>query len=576
MIDARSSKKGHRLGKMIGAKSCRGVHRPRICKTGGRLLATATVCIMAGAGFWSAWRIPQAWATPQVPSLPAVPHRRHGSFGGHAEGPRGSPALVGRTARPPNLHLEGHEEKSLKDNQVFAASYIAYASCYLARNNAAVAKAPLLATLGMGASIALWGTQAAMSATTALGMLDGVFLLAYTCGSFVVPAAIDLDEKSPWDVVWLALAVTGLAQLGLWWSWSSLLAPHFALPEFMAVCACCLVNGAAQSVLYPACKQVLADRFGSKGIVLGTWNTCYYLGGAVSTLCAAAFCDTLGWSAAYVGPSLLLLAIAGIGRSVASWPPPSRSEYVSSPEKTKSDGADVETADGTWTRTWRLIWPEYTELRYVALQYFVVKLVRYAFGLWLPLLLAAAWDVQDGGGLVGVGATAAIFELGSMFGSIALGSLVEWVGLGAMPLVVVGTTGAMAILLALVPYVLGASAGSSLGTWALLLLLGLSTGGGETLLGSISPIFYAKEAESQGSAYSTTVASAVASVNGYGSLGTVFAAVGLPLLSAGNDAMGLAGAFQTLAPFALVATCTALLQMRGGRIRPRISVERQH
>eukprot|EP00419_Tripos_fusus_P001081 CAMPEP_0172682516 /NCGR_PEP_ID=MMETSP1074-20121228/18222_1 /TAXON_ID=2916 /ORGANISM="Ceratium fusus, Strain PA161109" /LENGTH=524 /DNA_ID=CAMNT_0013501213 /DNA_START=167 /DNA_END=1741 /DNA_ORIENTATION=- len=499
----------------------------------------------------------QAWATRQRPSMNAAAHRRHGSSTKmvapfqNIAGPRFSRAAISQIA--------AHADSSNQDNRVFFTSYIAYASCYLARNNAAVAKAPLLGALGIGASMALFGTSDAMSATTALGILDGAFLLAYTLGSFIVPAAIDLDKRSPWEVMWIFLAIAGLAQLGLWWGWSFLLVPHFALSEFSFVCTCCLINGAAQSVLYPACKQALADTFGANGTVLGAWNTCFYLGGAVSTLIAATLCDMWGWSAAFLGSSLLLFAIVGVGLVVASWLPPLPIRNVRNSEKTSSGSAGGGTSDRTWRRMQRLIWPEDEELRRVAFNYFVVKLVRYVFGLWLPLLLAATWDVQNGGSLLGVGATAAIFEMGSVLGSVAIGYLVEQVGLDALPMLVVGATAALSFLLRLVPDVLVGNAENSLGTWSLLLLLGLFTGGGETLLGSISPIFYAQKAEGEGSTKS--VASAVASINGYGSLGTVFAAVALPLLANGSDAMGLANAFQSLSPLALVATCIGLLQI---------------
>jgi len=221
----------------------------------------------------------------------------------------------------------------------------------------------------------------------ALGCLDATFLLAYTIGSFVVPAAVDLDRKDPWQIVWSALTLTGAVQLGLWMTWTSVSEVGFSWPLVFAAGMCCAVNGLAQSILYPACKQLMANEFGARGIVLGFWNTCYYLGGACSTLAAAATCDLLGWQAAYLVPGIFLLGGAFAGNQAVR---SGLNKDSTSSSRAEADEGVSKKASSSAARLSDLLWPPDLRLRFVAVQYFVVKLVRYAIGLWLPLLLATS------------------------------------------------------------------------------------------------------------------------------------------------------------------------------------------
>eukprot|EP00425_Heterocapsa_triquetra_P003406 CAMPEP_0195060626 /NCGR_PEP_ID=MMETSP0448-20130528/7840_1 /TAXON_ID=66468 /ORGANISM="Heterocapsa triquestra, Strain CCMP 448" /LENGTH=332 /DNA_ID=CAMNT_0040091073 /DNA_START=89 /DNA_END=1084 /DNA_ORIENTATION=+ len=137
--------------------------------------------------------------------------------------------------------------RELADWQVFAGSYLAYASCYLARNNAAIAKIPLMTILGTG-HVMLWGSGSSafsIATTAAFGVLDATFLMCYTVGSFVMPAALDLDSMDHWQVVWCALAVTGVSQLALFGAWS-LLTTGFNASRFLLALGCCVLNGTAQ------------------------------------------------------------------------------------------------------------------------------------------------------------------------------------------------------------------------------------------------------------------------------------------------------------------------------------------
>lgn len=435
---------------------------------------------------------------------------------------------------------------------VFVGTYIAYASCYLARNNAAVAKAPLLALPALNL------LDAPISPTAALGVLDAGFLIAYALGCFVVPAVLDLDRRKPWDVVWSAIAVAGLSQLGLCAAWVFLLGHGLGPVEMAVALVCCMVNGLAQSVLYPTCKKLMADSFGSNGAVLGIWNTCYYLGGVASTLIAAGLCDNLGWPVAFLGPGVLLLLVAAAGTAAVGAAVAGSGAGEAAAASKEAPAAEAQGADtGLGERLSQLLRPPSSDVCVVAGQYFAVKLIRYVFGLWLPLLLAASHGGWSGSGLLQVGATAAIFDVGSIIGSLVLGAQAEYLGKQALPLLVFASTAALYLLLPALPAAMagGCPDGALFGSaWSMLLAVGVATGGAETLLGSICPIHYAQRNQ-------TSVSSAVASVNGYGSLGTVASALVLPLLAgSGSGAADLANGFASLAPLAGMAALAAIWQ----------------
>jgi len=216
-----------------------------------------------------------------------------------------------------------------------------------------------------------------------------------------------------------------------------------------------------------------------------------------------------------------------------------------SPESTSSTTngrVEENKVETTGNRFMQLLWPAELQLRIVSGQYFAVKLVRYAFGLWLPLLLSVN-NGSTGGSLVAeVGGGAAMFDVCSIGGSIVLGAMCKSAGPKSLPYLVFGTTGTLATMLYLVPAFFGtASTAPGWSSYVLLLGLGLATGGAETLLGSISPIYYSQ------SSGKCSVASGVATVNGYGSLGTVAAALALPLMSEGGNPANLPQAFAHLA-----------------------------
>jgi sugar phosphate permease len=271
----------------------------------------------------------------------------------------------------------------------FVGTYAAYAGCYLARNNSAVAKAALGADLGFPQQT--------------LGALDAAFLTAYTLGSFALGPLT--DAVGAWPCLAVGLAGVGACQAGLAWGGAT------AAPPLAALYA---ANGLLQSALYPACKKVMAEHFGekSRGAALGQWSTCYYAGSIASTALATQLLAGSGggpgaWRVVFAAPAMLLPLLAAALLPVAAAMPPSPTHAELAPPAAAADGtaagAAAPDAGGLLAAYPAPIWV-------CSLSYAVIKCTRYAFLLWLPLYL-----INDAGlSLASAGATAALFDAGSI------------------------------------------------------------------------------------------------------------------------------------------------------------------
>ena len=405
----------------------------------------------------------------------------------------------------------------------FAGTYTAYAACYLARNNSAVAKAALGLDLGIDVDT--------------LGLMDASFLTAYTLGSFALGPLTDV--VGAWPCLMAGLGGVGAVQALLAWPGG----PATAVP----LAALYAANGLLQSALYPACKKVMAEHFGekSRGSALGSWSSCYYLGSIVSTGVASQVLAAAGggaggsWRAVFMAPAALLpmLALALIPLAAAlpsaAPPPAAASESSVSADAPASGGFPGSLLEAYPAPIW-----------VCSLSYAVIKCARYAFLLWLPLYL-----INDAGMSLGAaGATAALFDAGSIAGSLIAGQLSDRLGQQA------GLASAMlaplSVLLFAFPSVATGSLSAVPGALpATVLLLGLLIGGPETLQGSVAPLRYAPPARR---------AAAVGFVNGWGSAGTVFAAPLIPAVAARVG--GMEHAFALLGPLAAMAGAITFLQ----------------
>jgi sugar phosphate permease len=176
-----------------------------------------------------------------------------------------------------------------------------------------------------------------------------------------------------------------------------------------------------------------------------------------------------------------------------------------------------------------------------ALSYALVKCTRYAFLLWLPLYLVA--DVQLS--FQSAAFTAALFDVGSVGGSLAAGVLSD--RLGQQAGLATGLVAPLAALLCALPAVADSASPAALPT--AILLLGLCIGGAETLQGAVAPLRYSSPQRR---------AASVGFVNGWGSVGTVVAAPAIPAVAAAVG--GIQHAFSLLGPLAAMAGAVTFLQ----------------
>lgn len=396
-------------------------------------------------------------------------HSRHSSSRGCQRRSRGAPLVyagVGPALEEERADREPQEAAGLEvaaaaDDRdaawtsmqwlAFLGTYLCYSSCYLARNNSAVAKSRIGSQLGLP--------------DTTLGGLDTSFLLMYTLGSFTLSPVT--DKLGAWTSIIGGLAGIGAVQTIL------AFAP---ITDTWALAALYGCNGLLQSLLYPACKKVMGESFGEgqRGSALGLWNTCYYAGSIASTFLATRMMYSFeSYQPVFAAPALVLPAVAM---------------------------------------------------------------------LLVPVSSALRGNTKAGS----AGSTAALFDVGSIVGSLAAGKLSD--RLGQQAGLAAGMLAPLSVLLFAVP---GISTGSSVG-WALpvsVFVAGLLIGGPETLQGSVSPLRYASE-ESR--------ASAVGFVNGWGSAGTVLAAPLIPVVA--QMVGGMDHAFALLGPLTTMAGVVCFLQ----------------
>ena len=399
----------------------------------------------------------------------------------------------------------------------FTTTFVAYASCYLARNNAAVAKSVLT-----GPAIG-WSSET-------LGNLDASFLVAYTLGSFTLGSVT--DRLGAWPALMGGLLGSGLCQGGLALTGAN----HGVLP----MGALFFSNGLFQSILYPACKKIMGDSFDAgkgRGSALGAWSTCYYIGSIISTalasqLLAAHAAGPDGWRIVFAAPALVLPALA-----LATVPIRLLLDAEPKPAAVSEAAAASETSEAGV----RTLFSYPASIWMTSISYALVKCTRYAFLLWLPLYLVT--DVHMS--FQQAAFTAALFDVGSVAGSLGAGVMSD--RLGQQAGLATAMMAPLAALLCTLPMIADAASPAALPL--AILALGLCIGGAETLQGAVAPLRYSAP-ESR--------AASVGFVNGWGSLGTVLAAPAIPAVAAA--AGGIDHAFALLGPLATMAGVLTFLQ----------------
>jgi OPA family sugar phosphate sensor protein UhpC-like MFS transporter len=246
--------------------------------------------------------------------------------------------------------------------QVFWLLWGAYASYYLCRVNFAVAQPVILKEFPTWTS-------------TQIGTIPSTYAAVYAVGQIVNGTLGQrYGTRRLMTVGLLAASVTNCL-----FSFCS------SLGAMRLLWAC---NGWFQSAGWSLMVHTLSNWNTSarRGILIGQLSTCYTVGNVLSWLLAGLLCQSLGWRAAFLVPSLLLLPMAAVfflflrnSPDEAGFPP------VRDDVGQQAGAAAVApgTQDG-WESTWRIV---ATTLRnpvlwILAIGFFVMNAVRYTFMNW--------------------------------------------------------------------------------------------------------------------------------------------------------------------------------------------------
>jgi sugar phosphate permease len=381
---------------------------------------------------------------------------------------------------------------------IFGLSWLTYAAYYLGRKSLSVVKTSLSEQLGLGIS--------------ALALIDTVYLVAYACGQ--VPSGLAVDRWGARRVLVLGLGVSALA-CALFAGGSSALV--FAL--------CFGLNGLAQATGWPGTTKLMAEAFSpqARGRVMGWWSTCYQLGGIVATALATYLFAHFGWRAAFGLPALGLLLMA----ATLAFALPRTAAGTAEPERATASRSALRSG----------------VLYYYGAAYFGIKLIRYSLLFWLPYYLHTSGGLDP----VSSGYTSTAFEIGGLVGCIGFGYAAD-----RLPHArgVVASLGLFGLSGALLLYTAGAVHSVA---WhaAALALIGALLFGPDALISGAA----AQDAVSRAEA-----ATAVALVNGLGSVGALFQGV---LTVTARAALGWDGLFRVFVGLAFVSALCLWPAWRG-------------
>lgn len=246
------------------------------------------------------------------------------------------------------------------EQRVFWVSWLSYFSYYFTRTNFSAAKKPMAKDLGLSKSD--------------LNLIDLASLSAYCLGQFAHGALGDVLGPRRLVVMGMLASAAISVAFGL----------NSILSIFVLLWA---LNGFVQATGWPGNGKLLASWFDTKsrGERMGVWSTCYQAGGVAAKLLATALL-VFGWRAAFLGPALWVLVVAGTFW-LAVRDRPSELGYAN-PE------IEASLTKEQLHELRRAAWPVVlSNLRVwcLGINYFFLKLMRYAFIYWLPFYLAEAY-----------------------------------------------------------------------------------------------------------------------------------------------------------------------------------------
>jgi sugar phosphate permease len=265
--------------------------------------------------------------------------------------------------------------------QVFALTWLAYASYYLCRKGFPVCKARL-------------ATEYHLSDAT-LGAIDTGYLAAYALGLFASGLAGDAigSRRLLGAGMLLVAAATSLFGLG---STAAVFAVAFT------------VNGLFQSTGWPGTVKAMTPWFSTaeRGKVMGLWSTCYQVGGIAATALASALLTHWGWRSSFFVPASITAAVGVAVLLGLRHAPPDAAAAVAPRRTLRPHSASLRVLATP------LVWN-------LGAAYFCLKLIRYCLLFWLPLYLIRHLHYPEGQ----AGYMSISFELGGVVGAVSAGAI---------------------------------------------------------------------------------------------------------------------------------------------------------
>jgi sugar phosphate permease len=285
------------------------------------------------------------------------------------------------------------------------------------------------------------------------------------------------------------------------------------------------VNGMAQATGWPGVLKMTRDWFPetNRGVILAWWGTHMVLGGLAGSAFAA-YCSQFGWRWAAIAPGLVLCLVALVFFTFS---------------RDKAVRTDLRF---TWPGTDRELWGN-RRLRAIAIMYFCVKMLRYAFLFWLPYYMTQELNFNP----ADAGYTSAVFELAGFGGVLLAGYWSERSGPGKRFGVAATMMFVLTLLCMFYPHV---SRFGALTNLMAIGLIGAFTFGPDTLMAG---------AALQESVRAEKTASAAGLVNGFGSIGQILSPL---LVNQLSERFGWAVLFAMLGLGAMVGGLVLANEMR--------------
>jgi sugar phosphate permease len=268
-----------------------------------------------------------------------------------------TPATASTQANP-DSRLRSHQV------QVFWLLWGAYASYYLCRVNFAVAQPAILKEFPTWTSAQIGTIPSTYAAVYAVGQIvNGTLGQRYGTRKLMTVSLIMAALTNL-----LFSMVSSFNNMRLLWA----------------------VNGWFQSAGWSLMVHTLSNWNTSerRGVLIGRLSTCYQVGNVLSWLLAGFLCDSVGWRAAFLVPSFLLIPMAMVFFLFLRDSPeqagfrPVRDDLDHEPSSSSAGSSTV--GDSNWGSTRQIFFRTLSNrvLWILAIGFFVMNAVRYTFMNW--------------------------------------------------------------------------------------------------------------------------------------------------------------------------------------------------